>query len=175
MPLTRCWHTREQDRRSCLLGGLSKDCSSRCCCRGPEGPRHCSLGSTIHRWLHAVSPLPGVRTQAAPLVEGLCTPSCDGAVHTTSLDAPQSATAGTPAGGASTDCWAGAGVGMKHLTGDIKKSMGKVLAVDQNHYPEMLGRTCIINAPGFFKMIFGIVKPMLDARTQGKIEVRLLK
>ena len=69
---------------------------------------------------------------------------------------------------------AGAGVGMKHLTGDIKKSMGKVLAVDQNHYPEMLGRTCIINAPGFFKMIFGIVKPMLDARTQGKIEVLLL-
>ena len=73
-----------------------------------------------------------------------------------------------------TGCCAGAGVGMKHLTGDIKKSMGKVLAVDQNHYPEMLGRTCIINAPGFFKMIFGIVKPMLDARTQSKIEVLLL-
>ena len=60
---------------------------------------------------------------------------------------------------------------MKHLTGDIKKSMSKVLAVDQNHYPEMLGHTCIINAPGFFKMVFSVVKPMLDARTQGKIEV----
>ena len=66
-----------------------------------------------------------------------------------------------------------AGVGLKHLTGDVKKLMGKVLAVDQNHYPEMLGHTCIINAPSFFKMVFQVVKPMLDARTQAKIEVRL--
>lgn len=65
-----------------------------------------------------------------------------------------------------------AGVGLKHLTGDVKKMMSKVLAIDQNNYPEMLGRTVIINAPSIFKMLFGAIKPMLDARTQGKIEVR---
>ena len=64
-----------------------------------------------------------------------------------------------------------AGVGLKHLSGDVKKMMSKVLAIDQNHYPEMLGHTVIINAPSVFKMLFGFIKPMLDARTQGKIEV----
>lgn len=63
---------------------------------------------------------------------------------------------------------------MKHLTGDVKKLMSKVLAVDQNHYPEMLGHTCVINCPSFFKLVFQVVKPMLDARTQAKIEVRFL-
>ena len=66
-----------------------------------------------------------------------------------------------------------AGVGLKHLTGEVKKLMGKILAIDQNHYPEMLGHTCIINAPGFFKLVFAAVKPMLDARTQAKIEVSI--
>lgn len=64
-----------------------------------------------------------------------------------------------------------AGVGLKHLTGDVKKMMSKVLAIDQNHYPEMLGHTVIINAPSVFKMLFGFIKPMLDSRTQAKIEV----
>lgn len=64
------------------------------------------------------------------------------------------------------------GVGLKHLTGDVKKMLSKVLAIDQNHYPEMLGHTVIINAPSVFKMMFGMIKPMLDARTQSKIEVR---
>ena len=63
-------------------------------------------------------------------------------------------------------------MGLKHLTGDVKKMMSKILAIDQNHYPEMLGHTVIINAPSVFKMMFGVVKPMLDARTQSKIEVR---
>ena len=81
----------------------------------------------------------------------------------------------SPAGAcqaAALTCWLRcAGVGLKHLTGEVKKLMGKILAIDQNHYPEMLGHTCIINAPGLFKLVFGAVKPMLDARTQAKIEV----
>lgn len=70
-------------------------------------------------------------------------------------------------------CDVPAGVGLKHLTGDVKKMMSKILAIDQNHYPEMLGHTVIINAPSVFKLLFGAVKPMLDVRTQGKIEVGL--
>ena len=50
--------------------------------------------------------------------------------------------------------------------------LGKITSIDQNNYPEMMGHTCIINAPGVFKVIWSIIKPMLDPRTQGKIEAR---
>ncbi|KAK9819593.1 hypothetical protein WJX72_000104 [[Myrmecia] bisecta] len=63
------------------------------------------------------------------------------------------------------------GVGLKHLTGEVKKMMSKVTGIDQNNYPEMLGHTCIINAPGVFKLLYGAIRPMLDVRTQAKIEV----
>ncbi len=43
---------------------------------------------------------------------------------------------------------------------------------DQDNYPEMLGHICIINAPGIFRMLWNVVKGMLDPRTQSKIEVR---
>ena len=65
-----------------------------------------------------------------------------------------------------------AGVGLKHLTGEVKKMLGKITSIDQNNYPEMMGQTCIINAPAVFKVIWSIIKPMLDPRTQGKIEAR---
>jgi CRAL/TRIO domain len=69
--------------------------------------------------------------------------------------------------------WGGfvAGVGLKHFTGDVKKMLTKILSIDQNNYPEMLGHTCIINAPVVFKAIWSFIRPMLDARTAGKIEV----
>ncbi len=63
-------------------------------------------------------------------------------------------------------------MGIKHLTGEVKKMLGKITSIDQNNYPEMMGHTCIINAPGVFKIIWSIIKPMLDPRTQGKIEAR---
>ncbi|GAB4823183.1 hypothetical protein N2152v2_010229 [Parachlorella kessleri] len=63
------------------------------------------------------------------------------------------------------------GVGLRHLTGDVKRIMGHITRVDQDNYPETLGKTLIINAPSIFKMIWGLVKPMLDVRTQAKIEV----
>jgi len=50
--------------------------------------------------------------------------------------------------------------------------LGKITSIDQNNYPEMMGHTCIINAPGVFKVIWSILKPMLDPRTQAKIEAR---
>ncbi|PSC67121.1 Glutamyl-tRNA(Gln) amidotransferase subunit A [Micractinium conductrix] len=63
------------------------------------------------------------------------------------------------------------GVGLKHLTGDVKSILGRITETDQNNYPETLGKTVIINAPTVFKMIWGMVRPMLDVRTQAKIEV----
>eukprot|EP00884_Botryococcus_braunii_P015835 jgi/Botrbrau1/2935/Bobra.0026s0010.1 len=63
------------------------------------------------------------------------------------------------------------GVGLKHFSGDVKKMLTRILSIDQNNYPEMLGHTCIINAPVVFKAIWGFIRPMLDVRTAGKIEI----
>ncbi|KAI7842782.1 hypothetical protein COHA_003528 [Chlorella ohadii] len=63
------------------------------------------------------------------------------------------------------------GVGLKHLTGDVKSMLSRITETDQNNYPETLGKTVIINAPTVFKMIWAMVRPMLDVRTQAKIEV----
>ena len=64
-----------------------------------------------------------------------------------------------------------AGVGLSHFTGQVKNLLSKITSVDQNNYPEMMGKTVIINAPGMFKMVWGMVKRFLDARTLSKIEV----
>jgi hypothetical protein len=63
------------------------------------------------------------------------------------------------------------GVGLRHLSGEVKRILGALTRIDQDNYPETLGKTLIINAPSVFKMVWAIVKPMLDARTQAKIEV----
>lgn len=63
------------------------------------------------------------------------------------------------------------GVGLRHFTGEVKRLMAKVTSLDQDNYPEMLGHTCIINAPSVFKVIWAFAKPLLDQRTQNKIEV----
>ncbi|EFN52314.1 hypothetical protein CHLNCDRAFT_26961, partial [Chlorella variabilis] len=66
------------------------------------------------------------------------------------------------------------GVGLKHLTGDVKSILSRITETDQNNYPETLGKTprsywCCCCA--VFKMIWAMVRPMLDVRTQAKIEV----
>lgn len=65
-----------------------------------------------------------------------------------------------------------AGVGMSHLSGEVKRLMSTLTKYDQDNYPEMLGRICIINAPFVFKAIWGLVKPLLNPRTLSKIQVR---
>ena len=66
----------------------------------------------------------------------------------------------------------GLGVGFYHLTKDVRQMMQNVTKIDQDNYPETLYHTCIINAPTAFRAIWAIVKPMLNARTQAKVEVR---
>ncbi len=63
------------------------------------------------------------------------------------------------------------GLGMRHLSGDVKRILSVLTRIDQDNYPETLGKTLIINAPRVFRAIWSIVKPMLDPRTQSKIEV----
>jgi hypothetical protein len=63
------------------------------------------------------------------------------------------------------------GVGLRHMSGEVKRILTAVTRTDQDNYPETLGKTLIINAPGVFRAIWAVVKPMLDARTQAKIEV----
>ena len=47
----------------------------------------------------------------------------------------------------------------------------RIMSIDQNNYPEMLGHTCIINAPGVFKMVWSAIKGFIDPKTLEKIEV----
>lgn len=61
-------------------------------------------------------------------------------------------------------------MGIKQVS-SVKQMLGKITSLDSNNYPEMLGKTCIINAPSGFGMIFGMVKPFLDVRTRAKVEV----
>ena len=63
------------------------------------------------------------------------------------------------------------GVSLRHLSGDVKRILSSITRTDQDNYPETLGKTLIINAPGVFRAIWALVKPMLDPRTQAKIEV----
>ena len=64
---------------------------------------------------------------------------------------------------------------MSHLTGQVKALLSKITAIDQANYPEMMGKTLIINAPGLFKIVWGAVKRFLDARTLAKIEVKVFE
>ncbi|CAD7696725.1 unnamed protein product [Ostreobium quekettii] len=63
------------------------------------------------------------------------------------------------------------GVGFYHMTKEVRSVLARLTKVDSDNYPETLYHTCIINAPTTFRAIWAIVKPMLNKRTQGKIEV----
>jgi hypothetical protein len=60
------------------------------------------------------------------------------------------------------------------MTYDVRKVLGEIMKIDQDNYPETLGHICIINAPALFRAVWSLVRPMLNARTQGKIEVCFL-
>ena len=53
----------------------------------------------------------------------------------------------------------------------ITEVLTHVSKIDQDHYPELLRRAYIINAPLAFKAAFAIVKPFLSKSTQEKIRV----
>lgn len=63
------------------------------------------------------------------------------------------------------------GVGVSTLTGEVRNIMGKIMAIDQDYYPELMHKALIVNAPTTFRVIWSMIKYLLDARTQSKIEV----
>jgi len=63
------------------------------------------------------------------------------------------------------------GVGVSTLTGEVRNIMGKIMAIDQDYYPELMHKAVIVNAPTTFRVIWSMVKYLLDSRTQSKIEV----
>jgi CRAL/TRIO domain len=65
------------------------------------------------------------------------------------------------------------GVGLSHLSGEVKRLISTLTKYDQDNYPEMLGRICIINAPMVFKAVWALIKPLLNPRTLSKIQVRV--
>lgn len=63
------------------------------------------------------------------------------------------------------------GVGFYHMTKEVRRVLATITKTDSDNYPETLFHTCIINAPTAFRAIWAVVKPLLNKRTQGKIEV----
>ena len=63
------------------------------------------------------------------------------------------------------------GVGVSTLTGEVRNIMGKIMSIDQDYYPELMHKALIINAPTTFRVIWSMIKYLLDSRTQQKIEV----
>lgn len=55
------------------------------------------------------------------------------------------------------------------LSGDVRKVIARVTSVMQDHYPETLAKTCIINAPFYFQAVWSLVKPLLQPRTVNKV------
>jgi hypothetical protein len=62
-----------------------------------------------------------------------------------------------------------AGVSVGMMTGDVRKVLNRIMSIAQDHYPETMGETVIINAPMSFRVVWNMVKPMLQPRTVNKI------
>ncbi|KAH6796219.1 hypothetical protein C2S51_037205 [Perilla frutescens var. frutescens] len=63
------------------------------------------------------------------------------------------------------------GLGLMSLTGPVIEFIKVVQKVDNDNYPETLRRMFIINAGPGFRMIWNVVKPLLDPETTSKIQV----
>jgi hypothetical protein len=60
---------------------------------------------------------------------------------------------------------------MRHMSKQVRNFIQKITKVDQDFYPEYLGKMFIVNAPTAFKAMWTVVRPWLDKATQKKIEV----
>merc|ERR1719265_1862724 len=64
------------------------------------------------------------------------------------------------------------GLGFKVVTHAVARRVVKeIVTAISNHYPEMMGRLLIINAPKVFRIAWSFVKPMLDEKTITKISI----
>ena len=63
------------------------------------------------------------------------------------------------------------GFSLGSFMGETKAYLNQVSEINQNYYPETMGKMLIINAPGLFTTVWSVVKGWLDPRTVGKIEI----
>lgn len=61
------------------------------------------------------------------------------------------------------------GIGVTSLAGDVGRVVSEILRVDQDHYPELMARCIVIRAPTSFKIIWKLVRPLLNPRTRDKV------
>ena len=59
----------------------------------------------------------------------------------------------------------------KHINKDFIWLVKAIAAHDQAHYPERMGVTFIINAPGVFGLVWRTVRPFIDPATRDKIRI----
>jgi len=59
----------------------------------------------------------------------------------------------------------------RHLNSEARAFFGLCAEIDQNYYPERMGKLAIVNAPKAFPMAWTFIKPFLATETQRKIEV----
>jgi len=59
----------------------------------------------------------------------------------------------------------------KHINKDFIWLVKAIAAKDQAHYPERMGVTYIVNAPGVFGLVWRTIRPFLDAATRDKIRI----
>ena len=63
------------------------------------------------------------------------------------------------------------GIRMTDFVGECVDYVRKCSEFTGQHYPERAGTVLVINVPGWFKMIWNVVKPMVDEVTLKKIRI----
>ncbi|CAM9899904.1 unnamed protein product, partial [Discosporangium mesarthrocarpum] len=63
------------------------------------------------------------------------------------------------------------GLGMRDLAGDTLAFAKKAMYVIQEHYVERSHKMFIINAPSFFGVIWRVLRPLVNERTQAKVNI----
>ncbi|KAL6553600.1 hypothetical protein OROGR_007442 [Orobanche gracilis] len=67
------------------------------------------------------------------------------------------------------------GLGLMSLTGPVTEFIRTVQKIDNENYPDTLHRMFIINVGPGFRLIWNIIKPLLDPETSSKIQVSYWK
>eukprot|EP00518_Triparma_eleuthera_P005816 CAMPEP_0182466628 /NCGR_PEP_ID=MMETSP1319-20130603/12406_1 /TAXON_ID=172717 /ORGANISM="Bolidomonas pacifica, Strain RCC208" /LENGTH=726 /DNA_ID=CAMNT_0024666647 /DNA_START=16 /DNA_END=2196 /DNA_ORIENTATION=+ len=60
-------------------------------------------------------------------------------------------------------------VGLYDLKGVVKEFLAAISKISQEHYPERAGKICVLNAPGWFSMLWNVIKLTLHPNTQKKV------